>query len=357
MQYEIDYIPVGTGEKGGDAIAIRYGDFSSPTTQNVIVIDGGTKDSGKKLVEHIKTYYGTTYVDVVIASHLHNDHISGLTEVLENLTVGKLVVHAPWDHTSAIKRMTKTSSTISNLQTKLEKSVSGLSELIDLAESKKITMQSPFQGEHIIQGQLAVLGPAKDYYQELLANFGITPEAKEQHKIGEIFSTIGKSIVNWVAETLHIETLSDDHPDTDSENNSSLVLLLALDTGNGIIKRFLFTGDAGKGALTKVVEYCDSQNYSLEGIDFFDVPHHGSKRNLGPSILNKIKPKVAFISCPPEGDPKHPSRKVVNALIRRGCAVHKNHQGNTINHNSGNVPARVGWNSITPTQFHDQVEE
>ena len=183
MQYEIDYIPVGTGEKGGDAIAIRYGDFSSPATQNVIVIDGGTKDSGKKLVEHIKIYYNTTYVDVVIASHLHSDHISGLTEVLENLTVGKLVVHAPWDHTSAIKKMTKTTSTIGLLQTKLEKSVSGLSELIDLATSKNITIQNPFQGEHIIQGQLAVLGPSKDYYQELLANFGITPEAKEQHKI------------------------------------------------------------------------------------------------------------------------------------------------------------------------------
>lgn len=357
MQYEIDYIPVGTGEKGGDAIAIRYGDFSSPTTQNIIVIDGGTKDSGKKLVEHIKTYYNSAYIDVVIASHLHSDHISGLTEVLENFTVGKLVVHTPWDHTSAIKKMTKTTSTIGALQTKLEKSVSGLSELVDLATSKNITIQSPFQGEHIIQGQLAVLGPSKNYYQELLANFGITPEAKEQHKIGGLLSSVGKSVISWVAEALHIETLSDDYADTDSENNSSLVLLLALDMGNGTVDRFMFTGDAGKGALTKVIEYCDGQNYSLEGINFFDVPHHGSKRNVGPTILNRIKPKVAFISCPPDGDPKHPSRKVVNALIRRGCAVHKNHQGNTINHNSGNVPARVGWSTIIPTSFHDQVEE
>src|SRR3989338_125782 len=112
MQYEIDYIPVGTGEKGGDAIALRYGDFSSPTTQNVVVIDGGTKDSGKKLVEHIKTFYGTSYVDLVVASHLHTDHISGLTEVLENLTVAKIAVHCPWDHTQAIKRMTNTTTTL-----------------------------------------------------------------------------------------------------------------------------------------------------------------------------------------------------------------------------------------------------
>ncbi len=356
MQYEIDYIPVGTGEKGGDAIAIRYGDFSNPNTQNVIIIDGGTKESGKQLVEHVKTHFNTTFVDIVIGSHLHCDHIWGLTEVIENLSVGRLIVHSPWDHTSAIKKMTKTSAPLSILQTKLEKSVSGLSELVDLASSKNITIESPFQGEHIIPNQLVVLGPSKEYYQQLLANFGITPEVKEQHKIGAIAS-FGKSVVTWIAEALHIETLSDDYSDTDPENNSSLVLLLALDVGNGTIKRFLFTGDAGKGSLTEVIKYCDNQNYSLEGIDFFDVPHHGSKRNLGPSILNRIKPKVAFISCPPQGDPKHPSRKVVNALIRRGCAVHKNNQGNVINHNSGNTPTRVGWGPIYPSTFHDQVEE
>lgn len=354
MQYEIDYIPVGTGEKGGDAIAIRYGDFNNPSTQTVIVIDGGTKDSGTAIVEHIKTHFNTTHVDVVIASHLHSDHISGLTEVLKNLTVGKLVVHCPWDHTHAIKKMTKTSSTLGNLQTRLEKSVSGLSELIDLASLKNIAVESPFQGEHIIQNQLAVLSPSKEYYQQLLANFGITPEVKEEHKITGVIS-FGKSAIKWIKET--IETLSDEHPDTDAENNSSLVLILALDIGNGIYKRFLFTGDAGKDALLKVIEYCDSKNYSLEGIDFFDVPHHGSRRNLSPTILDKIKPKVAFISCPPEGDPKHPSRKVVNALVRRGCSVHKNNKGFTINHNSGNTPARIGWSSLTPETLHDLVEE
>lgn len=122
MAYEIDYIRVGDGEKGGDAITFRYGDFSSPSTQNVVVIDGGTKESGKALVEHIKRHYGTTHVDLVIASHLHNDHISGLTEVLEQLTIGGIVAHCPWDYTEAIQKMTNTSSTANKLETKLEKS-------------------------------------------------------------------------------------------------------------------------------------------------------------------------------------------------------------------------------------------
>jgi len=349
MAYEIDYIPVGTGEKGGDAIALRYGDFNNPATQKVVVIDGGTKESGKALVEHIKTYYGTTHVDLVVASHLHNDHISGLTEVFDGLSVGKLVAHYPWDYTKAIQKMTTTNASQRSLETRLEKSLSTLSSLADLAEENGVETMQPFAGEEILDG-LYILGPTKEYYQSLLANFGVTPEAKEVHKIQEVVGTV-KEALNWIAETLHIETLSDDYPDTNSENNSSLVLLLVVDG-----KKFLFTGDAGKEALTKAIDYCAEQGVSLSGIDFFDVPHHGSKRNLGPTILDRLMPKTAFISCPPKGDPKHPSRKVCNALRRRNCPPLTTKNGATLCHPSAGVPDR-GWPTATPEPFHNQVEE
>jgi beta-lactamase superfamily II metal-dependent hydrolase len=350
MSYEIDYIPVGSGEKGGDAIVFRYGDFSSPTTQNVVVVDGGTKESGKVVVEHIKKYYGTTHVDLVVASHLHNDHISGLTEILDGLTVGKLAIHCPWDYTKAIQKMTKTSATSGKLETKLEKSLSTLSSLIDQAIEKGITIMQPFTGEEILKG-LYVLSPSKEYYQELLANFGVTPEVKDEHKIEEVFSVV-KEAMNWVAEALHIETLSDEHPDTSPENNSSMVILFMIDD-----KKMLFTGDAGKDALTRAINFAEACNISLNKIDFLDVPHHGSKRNIGPTILNKLTPQKAFISCPPKGDPKHPSRKVVNALIRRGCYPHSTKKGAIICHSSPNTPQREGWGSATPENFFDQVEE
>lgn len=65
--YEVDFIHVGTGEKNGDAIAVRYGE---PNAYKVIVYDGGTKASGEALVEHIEKVYGTTHVDYVVNSHL-----------------------------------------------------------------------------------------------------------------------------------------------------------------------------------------------------------------------------------------------------------------------------------------------
>ncbi|HLV39997.1 MBL fold metallo-hydrolase, partial [Xanthomarina sp.] len=79
---EIDFLAVGNGEKSGDAIAFRYGDFTDPNKQKVIVIDGGTKESGKELCTLIKSTYHTNTIDLVVCTHPDGDHASGLTEVL-----------------------------------------------------------------------------------------------------------------------------------------------------------------------------------------------------------------------------------------------------------------------------------
>ena len=67
MAYVVDYIPVREDEKGGEAITLRFGNLYGPRNeQSVIVIDGGYKDSGEKLVEHIKFFYKTEPVDFLI---------------------------------------------------------------------------------------------------------------------------------------------------------------------------------------------------------------------------------------------------------------------------------------------------
>lgn len=103
MEYEIDFLPVGEESKGGDAICFRYWDATTP--QFVGIIDGGTADSGETLVNHIQKYYGTKRVDVVINTHPHADHTSGLYTVVETLDVQLLMMHKPWDHAVALKNV------------------------------------------------------------------------------------------------------------------------------------------------------------------------------------------------------------------------------------------------------------
>lgn len=59
--FEVDFITVGEGERSGDAICMKFG---SPDDTSIVVIDGGTKESGTKLVAHIKKFYNTETVDL-----------------------------------------------------------------------------------------------------------------------------------------------------------------------------------------------------------------------------------------------------------------------------------------------------
>jgi hypothetical protein len=65
-------------------------------------------------------------------------------------------------------------------------------------------------------------------------------------------------------------------------------------------KTLLFTGDAGI-ALDMAADHVISSSLS-----FIQVPHHGSRRNIGPEVLNKLvgnivagstRNIIAFISC------------------------------------------------------------
>ena len=57
MGYEVDIIGVGKESKSGDAIAIRWGNLSGPRNeQKVVIIDGGFRESGQDVVDHIKEF-------------------------------------------------------------------------------------------------------------------------------------------------------------------------------------------------------------------------------------------------------------------------------------------------------------
>src|SRR5271165_1538071 len=97
---EIDFLQVGDGERSGDAIALRYGNPLG--AQEVMIIDGGNKESGAALVDHVVNVYGTRTVQHVVNTHPDGDHSSGLTEVLEHLDVKNLWMHRPWNYAAGL---------------------------------------------------------------------------------------------------------------------------------------------------------------------------------------------------------------------------------------------------------------
>jgi beta-lactamase superfamily II metal-dependent hydrolase len=351
LAFELDFHAVGTGEKSGDAISIRYGRLNSVTnfSQKVIVIDGGTLESGKKLVEHIKTHYKTETVDLVVNTHPDNDHCSGLREVLNNLTVKELWVHTPWNYAKDFVDLFKDGRITDNsLKEKLKEGLNIAHELEQLAKEKKIPVKEPYTGLSYDNGVFQILGPSEDYYTELLPNFRSTPAPVEESAISKAFTAV-KDAIKWVAESMDIETL-DELGETSAENNSSAISLF-----NYSDKKILFTSDTGIPALKKAIEYAKSKSITLNNLSVLQVPHHGSKRNISPSIIDALKCTNAYISCAPNGEPKHPAKKVTNAFKRRGIKPYWT-KNNGLCHRH-NTPSREGWSTATEIPFYDKVEE
>ena len=346
--FEIDFINVDSGEKSGDAITFRYGDFADPMKQNVIVIDGGALKTVEILVEHIKNRYGTTYVDLVVCTHPDGDHASGLRVVLKELNVGKLWVHRPWEHSEAIRDLFQDGRLTDNsLSEKLRNAYAFAHELEEIAIEKGIKIEEPFEGQIFGYGEIRVLGPSKDFYRELIPDFVRSPEAKES-VFSRAFGVVKEAVTNWVDETFEIETL-DESGETSAENNSSAVLLVTLND-----RRYLFTGDSGIPALKNVIDYARSCEIDLSQLTWLQAPHHGSRRNVSPSVLNEIKAPVVFISAAADSE-KHPSKKVVNAFIRRGSRVFST-EGKNIWHQR-NAPTRPDYGPIESLPFNYKVPE
>ncbi len=358
--YEVDFLPVGKESKCGDAIAVRFGNLHGERKeQAVVVIDGGFKEDGPKLVDHIRKYYGTNVVDIVISTHPHGDHSAGLEVVLEEMTIGELWMHRPWaeSHTNNISNwFTDGRVTDKSVGESLRKSLDTARDLETIAGRKGIPIIEPFVGvgTDFAFGQIKVAGPTGDYYESLLPNFAGTPEskgmfAKVLERVGEF---VGKVIENWGLETL------DDTGETSAENNTSVITFVAVGE-----KHLLLTGDAGIPALTEAIDLLEYNDITHENLSFVQTPHHGSKQNIGPTILNRLvgpklpeekKKMAAFCSCAIKGEPKHPSKKVANAFKRRGSPVFVT-QGIGMQQHQ-NAPDR-NWSTATPLPFYTEIEE
>jgi len=359
--YEIDFLPVGSGERSGDAIAVRYG---VPGSYKVMVYDGGTKESGQALVNHIKKHYQTNRVDYVVNSHPDADHASGLSVVLEQLEVGQLWMHRPWNHSQKILDYFKDGRiTDESLAERLKTKMTAAHALEELATKKGIPIFEPFRGASI--GDFVVLSPEQNWYvHTLLPEFEKSPEQKKQATDAALglmlkaFAEAAGKAVSMIAEHWGIETLRED-VETSAENESSVILFGQIG-GRGI----LLTGDAGIRALNAIATYAESKGVSLPAsLHFVQVPHHGSRHNVSTSVLDRIigprkatndgiVAKTAFVSAG-KGSSTHPRKAVVNAFIRRGAVVVPTQgEAKCLPHN---MPNR-GWGPAIGLTFSNEVE-
>jgi len=355
MGVEVDFLAVGDETQSGDAIALRYGNLhGARTEQTVIVIDGGFADSGKSLIDLIRKHYKTDRVDVVVASHPDQDHISGLREVLEQLTVGQLWMHQPWKHSHELSEARKSNYAWASLSEAVQKSLQGASDLEALANENGVAIVEPFLGVSTPDKAFFVLGPTQEYYETILA--GLQTQSSS-FSLSDLLRKASEAAASLVPETIHIETLRDGGV-TQPQNNTSVISYLEVDE-----RKYLFTGDAGIPALENALDILETAGFAPGTLGFVQIPHHGSRRNVGPTVLNRLLGEkgqetphsTAYVSAAKKWDKKHPAKKVTNAFRRRGYSVVAT-QGVSIRHYK-DAPDREGYGPVDPVPFYDQVED
>jgi beta-lactamase superfamily II metal-dependent hydrolase len=369
MNCEIEFLPVGDGSKPGDAIVVRYGDANA---YEIIVIDGGNLDSGKAVVSHVQKYFGyNAVVSHAVVTHPDADHASGMREVIAGLPVKNLWLHKPWEF-AAVSRpyFANKNWTDQGLAQELRKEYDIISELVDTAEKNKITVQQPFAGMSI--GPFQVVSPFQGVYPCFIPQFDRTPDP-DQAAIEAAGFWIGKppgflanlvekaaaKVQKWIYESWENERLKDGGC-TSASNETSVVLYGDFGPGH----RVLLTGDAGIWGLTMAKCFAQKNGLALQDFMFVQVPHHGSRRNVGPTILNEIlgpiKPNgtpahsQAYVSAPKD-DETHPRKMVLNAFIRRGFGVAAT-QGRKIIF-WGGFPMRPDYVGLDNLTFSPQVED
>lgn len=366
MKCEVEFLAVGKASRPGDAIVIRYGE---PDVYSLMIVDGGTEDTGAELVEHIRKQFGNySVIEHVVLTHCDGDHSSGLRNVLRELQVKNLWINIPWLLSEHSIHLFKSNWTVEGLSKEIKSQYPIIEEIFELAVKQGCNIRSALAGQNI--GPFIVTSPSRAAYSYLLPQFPKTPEP-DQGAIEAVQMWIGKpnifdrilqkalkKVDKWIEESWTEERLRDGGI-TSASNESSVVLYANLNNQ----RRLLLTGDAGVWALWWTIKFAKDNNYPLQQFDFVQIPHHGSRRNVGPSVLNELLgPKeltrsnkfFAFVSAPAD-DSDHPRQIVLNAFMRRGGLVQAT-QGVSKVYYGGFAP-RNGYGDVPPFPFSTKVED
>ncbi len=86
------------------------------------------------------------------------------------------------------------------------------------------------------------------------------------------------------------------------------------------------------------------------------MPHHGSRKNVTPEIMDVFKHKGCrcYIPCKDGDEGHHPSKRLVNMLLEKGYSVLTT-SGATL-HKGWGAPDR-GWDNVTSLTPYPKIEK
>lgn len=262
---EVSFLSVGQGD--GIVLSESSGFFGR---QSVCLVDGGSSSvSGvgeKRILPFLKAK-GIWKIDCVFVSHMDEDHVSGIKEILSQMpdTEKKGLKASPWYNGNVrINRM---------VLPELSGWESEFQSLIKLAEEKGVEILLTAAGDRVLtEGKLWF--------------YCLSPESDREY---------------------------------DDRNSASMVLLAEYGDFD-----LLLTGDATKETEEKLISvWQNTPELCKREVEVLKVAHHGSSTSTSEQFLKVLSPEFAVISCGRNNRYGHPHRETMENLEKAGIRVRR----------------------------------
>jgi competence protein ComEC len=257
---EVNFLDVGQG----DSALIK-----TPFGQNIL-IDGGPDNAVvKKLGEELSWW--DKNIDLIILTHPHDDHVSGLVDILNRYKVKKI------------------------LYTGVTHDSPNYLAWLEIVRDKKISLTIIDHPQTIKFGddcRLEILYPLESLAGKTVENLNNSSIVSELVYKKNRFLFMGDAEIEVEEELIGADITP--QPPLSGGRKSPQPLLL-------------------KG-----------------GYDILKVGHHGSDTSSSEEFLDLVQPKIAVISVGAENDFGHPSRRILKRLERIGAEIFRTDLGGTV---------------------------
>lgn len=309
--------------KHGDSLVLHFGDADAP---RFIVIDGGPsgvyKDAFRPRLDQLADRWavdGKLAIEVLMVSHMDDDHIRGVLDLSERLIETRATETAPFRvktlwHNAFGDAVGATgtgivASTVAGAPARIA-SADGDAPLWR-GESEAVVASVP-QARKLRDNAQGLGWPANRPFADLVAAPAAGGHLEQLGPlrltvIGPLQQQVDALRGEWEEQVRRLREARDakeaaavaDYLDRSVYNLSSIVCLAELD-GTG--KRMLLTGDAlGSHVLDGLERAGLMDDEGRIEVDVLKLPHHGSSRNVDDDFFQRIRARHYVAS----GDGKH----------------------------------------------------
>ena len=305
----------------GDCLLVEYGDQH----RHRVLIDGGVKSTYESLRERfLATAENDRQLELLVVTHVDADHIEGIVRMLtdETMTVGisdlwfngyqHLNEAAPLDFGGVQGEYL--SALIQKRQIPWNAATKG--------RALCVPDQGPLPEFHLPGGMtLTLLSPSRgklakmaDAWEDDVRKAGLDPEHPVQAL--EHLQTKGKRLIARFDE--------DEGPDVESLAAASYVGDKAPANGSSIAflaeyqgKRVLFCADAHSDVLESSLErLLRARNLKILEVDAFKLPHHGSRANMSPRLIEMVRARKVLVSTS-GAIFEHPDAEAIARVVKK----------------------------------------